>query len=244
MDHSIPGHLEKTVAQFKSDIEGIFGEQLRSVVLYGPSVRGEKAKEPYINFLVVVDDNTPSELAKCAPLMKGWRKNLIATPLFLASDYIARSLDTFPLEFMAMQQSYAMVMGDDPLESLEFNSADVRSQCERELKGKLIHLRAEYLNLRGNKKGLTDLVQRSLATFRLLFSGALYLKGLDIPESTTDIMAAVVEAYELDSGEFKKLTAVAHGEIKLTDTESDELFDVYVEELMKLSKQIDSMEEE
>jgi len=244
MDHIIPQHLDKTVAQFKADIEGVFGEELKSVALYGPSVRGEKAKEPYINFLVVVDDNTPSELAKCAPFMKGWRKNLISTPLFLATDYIARSLDTFPLEFMAMQQSYVMVTGDDPLESLEFSTADVRSQCERELKGKLIHLRAEYLNLRGDKKGLTDLVRRSLATFRLLFTGALYLKGLDIPVSTADIMSAVVDAYDLDHTEFKKLTAVAHGEIKLSDAESDELFDVYVEELMKLSKQIDSMDEE
>ncbi len=242
MNHSIPEHLKKTVEMFTSDIREQFGEELKSVALYGPSVRGETAKEPYVNFLVIVDDNTPSELAKCAPLMKKWHKHLIATPLFLATDYIVRSLDTFPLEFMAMKESYALVTGNDPLESLVFARADVRNQCERELKGKLIHLRAEYLNLRGNRKGLTDLVRRSLATFRLVFIGALYLKEADIPESTADITSGVVDAFELDSTVFKKLYAVAGGEIKLADEEADDLFDKYVEELIKLSKEIDSME--
>lgn len=242
MEYTIPEHLQKTVGMFRDDITEQFGDQLKSVVLYGPSVRGEIAKEPYINFLVIVDDNTPSELAKCAPLMKKWQKDLIATPLFLATDYIARSLDTFPLEFMAMQHSCATVTGDNPLEELSFSRADVRNQCERELKGKLIHLRAEYLNLRGDRKGLTGLVQRSLAAFRLVFIGALYLKEADIPESTADMTDAVVDAFELDSAMFKKLFAVAGGEIKLTDEEADDLFDTYVEELIKLSKLIDTME--
>ena len=67
----------------------------------------------------------------------------ISTPLFIARGYIQQSLDTFPLEFLNISSSYQLVFGDDILENIEFKAEDVRTQCERELKGKLLHLRAE-----------------------------------------------------------------------------------------------------
>ena len=234
-------NMKKITDEFLANMKEAFRDSLISVILYGPAVRGEKSKEPYINFLVVVEDNTPSELARCAKFLKQWYKRMITVPLFLHPEYIGQSLDTFPLEFMEMSSSYHVVLGTDELDGLEYDASNVRNQCERELKGKLLHLRAEYLSLRGNKKGLMDLVNRSLNTFRLLFSGALYLKDRDIPQKTEDIIDAVTEEYGLDTNLFKKLISVAKGEIKVDETEADTLFDKYVEELDKLSNAIDKI---
>lgn len=233
----------RTIADgFVQQVKTAFGEGLSSVILYGPAARGETSKQPYIRFLVVTADNTPSELARCTPYLKEWRKKLIAIPLFLAPEYIERSLDTFPLEFMDMRSSYTVVHGADVLADLVFATADVRAECEREIKGKLLHLRAEYLDLRGNEKGLVDLVGRSLATFRLVFSGALHLKELEIPTGTAEKVDAVVDAYELDKGLFTSLTGIAAGTRKIDAGGADRLFDRYVEELDKLSGAIDRME--
>jgi len=237
----LPEKLKKTCDEFLADVKGAFGDALRSVILYGPAARGEKLKEPYINFLVVVDDNTPSELARCAKFVKKWNRKLITVPLFLTPDYIAKSLDTFPLEFMDISSSYHVVHGEDALADLEYDPEDVRNQCERELKGKLLHLRAEYMALRGDTKGLTDLVNRSLNTFRMLFSGVLYLKKREVPAGTRELIGAVSEEYGLDMGLFEKLMAVARGELKLDEEEMDDVFDLYVEELDKLSNEIDFM---
>ena len=233
--------IKKKSEEFLENIKKSFGENLRSVILYGPAVRGEETKHPYINFMVIVDDNTPSELARCASSVKKWRKELITTPLFLDPGYIQKSLDTFPLEFLDMSSSYHVIHGDDVLEDLDFKMVDVRNQCERELKGKLLHLRAEYLNLRSNKKGLMDLAGRSLITFRFVFAGALFLKDIEIPKDTGTLLSDITEAYELDASLFKKLRTMAKGEIKVDETEADELFDLYVEELDKLSHAIDEM---
>ena len=237
----LPDTLKKITDNFLKNVQEAFGDNLISVILYGPAARGEKSKEPYINFMVIVNDNTPSELARCASFVKKWRRQLIAIPLFLDPGYIKQSLDTFPLEFMEMSSSYNVVNGEDVLAELKFETADVRSQCERELKGKLLHLRAEYLSLRGNTKGLMDLVNRSLNSFRLLFSGVLYLKNIDIPQKTETILEAVTDEYDLDAGLFKKLGAIAKGEIKVNETEADRLFDLYVEELDKLTNEINEM---
>lgn len=49
------------------------------------------------------------------------------------------------------------------------------------------------------------------------------------------------EAYDLDISLFKRLNAIATGEIKIDKWEADSLFDLYVEELDKLSNEIDKM---
>lgn len=238
---SLSENIKKTTDEFLNNVQEAFGENLKSVILYGLAARDEREKVPFINFIVVVDDNTPSELARCAKFVKKWHKQLITIPLFLDPDYIQQSLDTFPLEFLDMSSAYHVIYGDDVLEDLDFKAADVRRQCERELKGKLLHLRAEYLNLRSDKKGIIDLVNRSLHMFRLVFTGALFLKNMEIPKETNTLLSVVSEEFELDGSLFKKLRAIANGDIKVDETEADKLFDLYVEELDKLSNAIDEM---
>ena len=239
---TVPENIKTVTDEFLENIREAFGDTLRSVILYGPTARGETIKKaPYINFMVVLEDNTPSELARCSKYLKKWRKHLIATPLFLDPGYIARSLDTFPLEFLDMTSAYAVIHGEDVLEDITFENDDVRNQCERELKGKLLHLRAEYLNLRDNKKALIDLVDRSLNTFRLLFTGALFLKDVEVPTDTDKLLGLVTKEYELDSLLLIKLRSVAKGDIKIDESEADKLFDLYVEELDTLSHAIDKM---
>jgi len=233
--------VRKAADEFLENILGTFGDELVSVILFGPAARGERSRTPYINFLVVVADNTPSEIGRCSKFMKRWRRKLITVPLFLTTQYIQRSLDTFPLEFMDMASSSEVLYGEDVLDDLDFDPVDVRGQCERELKGKLLHLRSEYLNLRGDTKGVMNLIERSLSTFRLLFAGLLFLKKADIPATTGDMIDAVTEEYELDDALFKKLMAVARGEVKVDEQEADRLFDLYVEELDKLADEIDTM---
>ncbi len=233
--------VEKAAAEFLDDIRQTFKDDLVSVILHGQAAREEFSRDAKISFLVVLDDNTPSEIGRCSKFLKRWRRRNIAVPLFLTKQYIQQSLDTFPLEFMNMASAYEVLHGDDVLADLDLDPVDVRNQCEREIKGKLLHLRSEYLNLRGDTKGIMELVDRSLATFRLLFSGVLFLKKIDSPMKTSDMIDAVIEEYGLDSALFKKLTAVANGEIKIDELEADKLFDLYVDELDKLSDEIDSM---
>jgi hypothetical protein len=224
--------------EFLASLRSAYGDAVSSVIRWGPAA-GAKAVDGVLHFLVVMADNSPSELARCAPCVKQWHKSGIATPLFLSADYIRRSLDTFPLEFMDMRRLYRVVDGADVLAELVFDRSDVRAQCEREIKGKLVHLRAEYLAARGHEGPLADLIEASLGAFGLVFSGALYLKGIEIPSDPERLLDAVCDAYGLDRGVFRALEAVARGE-RRSDPETDRLFDRYVEELSKLSREIDA----
>jgi hypothetical protein len=233
--------MKKMTDTFVANLRECFGEGLVSVILYGPAARGEEMKgRTFVHFMAVVRDNTPSALAPCTAFMKRWAKERIAAPLFITPDYIGNSLDTFPLEFMEMRSSYAVVHGEDVLGGIEFRESFVRSECEREIKGKLLHLRAEYLMHRGNAKELTHLVHRSLETFRLVFAGVLFLKKHHAPEKTPDLLDAVAAEYGLDSALLRKLYDFSRGSFKPNPEETDRLFDLYVEELDKLSRALDA----
>jgi hypothetical protein len=237
----LPDSIKKVSDGFTSDLRECFGPSLVSVVLYGPSARGEGEKERFRHrFMVVVEDNTPSALAPCSAFVNRWKKKGIGIPLIITPGYIENSLDTFPLEFMEMKNSYAVVYGSDPLAGIEFRAADVRSQCEREIKGKLLHLRAEYLDLRGNWKELAHLVHRSLETFRLVFTGALFLKKHPAPGKTAELIDAVAVEYGLDVALLRKLLDFSRGALKPGHEETDRLFDLYVEELDTLSRALNA----
>lgn len=240
MQDLIP-EIKKVTEEFLSSAQKLSGDNLVSVILTGPAARGEVRKEPYINFLVILKDNTPSEIAPFTVLKKKLYKQNIKTPLFLTEKYIEESSDVFPLEFLEMSLSYKVIFGEDPFNKIEFSHNDIRNQCEREIKGKLIHLRTKYFNHRDNPKDLAGLITRSFDTFRLVFSGALFLKEIKIPVNTKEMLESIIKNYALDRNVFDTLTGYMEKGIKSELHNIDILFDKYVEEMDKLSKIINSM---
>jgi hypothetical protein len=102
----------------------------------------------------------------------------IAAPLVMTPDYIAGSLDTFPLELLEIYQRRATVNGRDCFDGLEFAPQHVRLQCEREFKRVLIRLRQGVLAAAGREAVLgelrSDVGRHLLRTLR----GLLWLKGI------------------------------------------------------------------
>jgi len=121
-----------------------------------------------------MDLNMLRGLAEHGPMLS--RKHITA-PFITTPDYIARSLDSFPLEFMEIHQRHATLCGRDHFAELEFSPQHVRLQCEREFKRVLIRLRQGLLAAAGREAVLGHLRwDISLHLLRTL-SGVLWLKG-------------------------------------------------------------------
>ena len=148
-----PKAPEDIFGEFAEDVKKIYGEEMISVILFGSGARGEyQPKSSDLNFIVVLKDNSPSELAKFYKQNTKWRKRNVSTPVFFTERFITSSLDTFPIELMEMQRAYKVVEGKDVLDGLQFSNRNLRLQCERELKGKLLHLRQSFLENRASVK--------------------------------------------------------------------------------------------
>ena len=238
-----PQTPESIFAAFTADYQNAFGADLESIILYGSAARGEYvAGRSDINCMIVLTDAGIDKLACAMPLVATWRKSRVSTPLFLTKDYITMSLDTFPIEFLTMKAAYKVVFGQDMLKDLAFEKSFVRLQCERELKGKLLHLRQRFVETEGAAKKITALISLSLPAFLSLFQSILFLKDRPPVASRTGLLAEIARETGINLQVFTELAAVRDGTKKLKAAEALKLMNAYISEIKIITNQIDVLQ--
>lgn len=238
----IPKLPEQIFEQFINDYKNAFEEELVSIILYGSAARGEYVyKKSDINFLIILKEKGIRQLKKILPLIKRWQKRNVSTPLILTNEYILSSLDSFPIEFLSMRQNYKVVFGEDALSSVKINDKDLRLQCEREIRGKLLYLRESYLNSLGDARMIKQLIQLSLPAFTSIFSALLHLKKIELPTSKAEIFKLTTDEFEMDFSVFEKLIKLSINSIKLNKEQLNQLMEQYIEQIRKLTNIVDKL---
>ncbi|MDY6878908.1 MAG: hypothetical protein V2J25_14920 [Desulfatiglans sp.] len=218
----------------------VFGDDLVSIILYGSGAgKDYRPGKSDINFIVVLSEKGMNSLDKAFEVQKKWRKKRVAIPLFLTEDYVATSTDVFPIEYLNLQRNHLLVYGKDILKDLSFDWECVRLQCEREIKGKLLLLREAFFESMGKRDALKGVIENSMSAILAIFEGLLYLKERDLPAGKREIIQAVSEVLDVDAALFLKLLDVKEEKIKLGSGEISQLYKDYLNEMMRLSKQID-----
>lgn len=114
----------------------------------------------------------------------------LQAPLFMTHDYIDESRDSFPVELLEIQRFHVMVLGKDCFESLEFSRADVRLQCERELKTNLITLRQGILSAYKDTF-IGPLLVAAMEQIIRVLRAVLWLKELEVPADAGAVVLAI-----------------------------------------------------
>ena len=238
----IPKSPDEIFQQFTSDYKNIFGDELISIILFGSAARGEYIhKRSDINFLITLSDSGIQQLKRAFSLIPKWRKKKVSTPLFLTKQYIQTALDSYPIEFLSMKQYHQVVFGEDVLSSIEIQPEHLRLQCERELRGKLIHLRQEYLNTGGKSRRIKNLLRFSLPAFVSIFSALLYIKQADSPKSKKGIFESTAEIFGLDKALFDKVLKLQANKSKFAKEEITQSLEQYIKQIEKLTTIVDQL---
>jgi len=238
----IPKDPKEIFNEITKDYQNIYGKDLVSIILYGSAASGNYIpKKSDINFLIVLTEEGINQLKKAFKTVEKWYKRKVSIPLFLTKSYISTSLDSFPIEFLNMQNSYQLVFGKDVLKELSFNKNHLRLQCERELKGKLLQLRQVFLESKGKTKNLKFIVENSLTAFVSIFKALLYLKDKDVPAEKRKIISLISQEMDIDEQIFLNLLKVKEGTAKLPARDIQTLFEDYIKEARKLSYTVDQL---
>ena len=238
----IPKIPEQIFEQFTYDYKQAFGENLVSIIVYGSSARGEYVyKKSDINFLIVLSEKGIEQIRKALPLIQRWQKRNVSTPLILTAQYINSSLDSFPIEFLTMKQHYQVVFGEDVFLEIKIDSKDLRLQCEREIRGKLLHLRESYLNTHGKPRMIKQLLCFSLPAFTSIFSALLYLKEVEVPVTKKGIFTLTAEVFDLDVSLFEKLLKLKENKLKLNKEKLNQLMEQYIQQIRQLTNIVDKL---
>jgi len=160
----------------------------------------------------------------------------------MTRSYLAGSQDSYPIEFLNMKRHYKVVSGEDVLAPLAFDPQHIRLQLERELRGKLLHLRSGYLATEGKANKIRDLIGASLTAFVSLFSALLCLKKLEIPKGKRDIITAAGTAFRFDAAVFLKCEEIRRKADHFSSAEVQSVCRDYLKEVGRLCELIDRMD--
>ena len=83
----------------------------------------------------------------------------------------------FPLELLDLRQRHRTLAGAELFAAVAVDRECVRAECEREAKGKLLRLRALYVELAGSTRELHALMLDSRKSFLHVMRGLLFLVG-------------------------------------------------------------------
>lgn len=239
----VPKKPEEIFTEITEDYRQIFGVHLLSIILYGSG-----AGEDYLpgksdlNFLITLTDQGVERFDRALEIVTRWRKRNVAIPLFMTNAYLRGSQDSYPIEFLNMKRHYVVVFGADVLAALAFDQCHIRLQLERELRGKLLHLRSGYLATGGAARKIRELIALSLSAFISLFSALLYLKEIEIPHGKREVITAAGQAFGIDAPVFLKCEEIRRKTDRLSSAEIQALFQAYMKEVSRLCDQIERME--
>jgi hypothetical protein len=239
----VPKNPEEIFAEISGDYRKIFGEELVSIILFGSG-----AGEDYIpgksdlNFLITLTGSGVERLDMAMETVGRWRKRNVAIPLFMTREYLAGSQDSYPVEFLNMKRHYRVVSGEDVLAPLAFEPRNIRLQIERELRGKLLHLRSGYLATEGKANKIRDLIGVSLTAFISLFIALLCLKELEIPKGKRDVITTAGTAFSFDAAVFLKCEEIRRKADHFSSAEVRAVFRDYLREAGQLCELIERMD--
>ena len=168
------------------DLRVIFGARMQSFVVHG----GTDRHDTPVATLAVVDSLTAGDLRKCSASVSGWHGRGLATPLIVAVDEFAHSLDAFPFEFGAILADHELVSGGDPFSGLVVDPADLRRACEVQARSHLLHLREAYIETLGQPDSVAALVARSAPPLAALLKNVALLSP---PPNISGVLARVAE---------------------------------------------------
>ena len=234
----------KRIGSFLDEILNSYRERIHSIYITGSAITEDFHEERSdVNSIVMLKEMDLKFLEMLAPLGKKYGKHKVAAPLIMTPDYVSTSLDVFPVEFLNIKLIHSTVYGDDIFTDIEINRMDLRYQCERELKVKLIWLRQGYLSSLGDRNILAENFARSITGHIPLFRGLIVLLGKQPPAGHGSVISSLAEAAGINTDIFTRVLAMKHAKSKPSIEELNTIFEDYYSATEKLGRIVDEIRE-
>ena len=227
---------EKVAAQIANDL----GENLKAMVLCGTAMRaGYAPAHQEVNIMVMVEDASTKAIGPIEKSLAAWVKKGNAAPLIFERGEWEGSTDVFPIEIEDMREAHKLIAGTDPFEGAVTNRNDLRRELERELRGKLLQLRAQYAAFAPNGGALTRLLTESASTFFVLMRALVRFEGQTPEAKPARLVEQAASIADLDVGAFGWVVDKISGEKVKALRSDDPIAARYVDEIQKLTNYVD-----
>jgi hypothetical protein len=162
-------------------------------------------------------------------------------PLFMSQSNIEKSLDSFPIEWLEIQERRLLLEGEDVVDRLQISHTDLRLQCERELRGKFIQLRQTYILHHAKPADLDQALAAAASGFAALFRTLLRLRGEIVPSTAGQVIERVADVFGLDAQGLLAAHLARYAGRKRSSEEALGQYRVFLAEIERLTAAIDQL---
>jgi hypothetical protein len=235
--------LPEKISPFFHEILGAAAPKIHSLYLVG-GVLTEDYQEGVskIDSVIMLQKMDLSFLDILAPLGRKYGPEGIAAPLIMDPGYLHGSVDVFPLEFFNFKLLHHTLYGQDLWAGLKIDRQELRYQCERELKGKLLWLHRIYVSAMGDRKVLAGDIVRHFAGYLPLFRGILSLLGQEPAPGLNQALDQLDQATGLETAVFEEIYAVQKNLTQPSPEEISQIFEKFYRATERLAEVVDGLQ--
>lgn len=184
--------LRAPLSEYATTLKKLAGDHILALDIFGDAAAGTfSADRQRVQSAAIFDTISLDVLRQLGQEGSRLATHHIAAPLVFTPAYLSDSCDTFPLEFIEIQQRHLTIFGQDYFAPLVFKDADVRLQCERELKVISIGLHQGLLSSGGHEKHLKEIIPRLTEHLLRTLRGLLWLKAVREPLATNQVVQEI-----------------------------------------------------
>ena len=228
------------IANYVKNLYEIFSENLKSVFIYGSTLRYEQKDN--VNLMIILDRLSGEDLRKCSKVTKKWVCGGNAMPVFITYDEWKCSADTYPMEYSDIIDFHKIIFGKDYISQILISKEDLRLQCEREIKALLMHLRSFYLANADSKIRLREAFCPCVKTFMTVFRAILRLNGTLSLNDDKNVIKCASKICGFSQDVFIALLENKTGEAKIKRKETYKTLDNLISELEILLCYVNSIQ--
>jgi hypothetical protein len=242
-------NLERLHESVRADVKaycdrlaGVLGPNLKAISAYGSATGPDFIPgKSDVNLVVVVGETGADVLTSLLDTVKWGKKRRFVAPLLLTPAYIESSLDVFPIEFMEIRESHALLIGEDFFGALETKPLETRLECESQLKAAVLRTRQAYLEIGLAKRGAEEVLHASLTSLIPVMRAMLRLKGEAVPRMKLDVLKAVGRVFGVDSRRLESILKDKAGDEKIGGSHAHEVLGGYIEDIKRLAAAVDGL---
>ena len=188
----LPADALPVIRDFADDVIGSAGNDLESIVLAGSIITQDYIPGiSDINPVIVMKKLGQDFLDSLAGFGKKYGRKNVRAPLVITNEYLGRSVDVFPIEFLEIKLIHKTIYGPEIFSGIKIEKPMLRLQCERELKSKLVQLSRGYISASGDKELLLGLIMHSSSGFYPMFRAILFMAGGIVPVDRSSVLNSI-----------------------------------------------------
>lgn len=239
--------MDKILNELIDNLKKTFGNRLSSIFLYG-SCAVEDCSKTFsdLNLIVIIENLQAEDLKKAHPFIKKFAKKGKYLPIFMDKEEWLDSCDVYAIECADIKDRNKLLYGEDLINKLEVEKADLRLQCEQETKNLLIKLRQTYVGNAANSKTVKEIIKISSKTFVVIFRTILRLLDETVPKSHNEVVKLFAEkiktcSIDFDYELFLKVLEFRNNSNAIKDKELDYIIEKLINTTNSVLKYVDKL---